>query len=78
MQYGHGALEAVTPEDAEKLRMLLSSHLRYTKSRVAERILSGFEKNLKKFIKVMPIEYKRVLDAKEAEIKLDLSEVSDG
>lgn len=72
------ALEAVTPEDAEKLRMLLSSHLRYTKSRVAERILSGFEKNLKKFIKVMPIEYKRVLDAKEAEIKLDLSEVSDG
>ena len=33
---------------------------------------------LKKFIKVMPIEYKRVLESKNIQEALDLMEVSDG
>ena len=51
---------------------------KYTHSEVAKDILDNFDKRKKKFIKVMPIEYKRVLEGKEVERKLDLLEVSDG
>ena len=55
-------LQTVTEEaDQVVLRGLLEKHLKYTKSAVASRILADWEASLAKFIKVMPLEYKRVL-----------------
>jgi len=45
---------------------------------VAKIMLSDFRKYMKKFVKVMPIEYKRILENRKLEEKLDLVEVSDG
>ncbi|MDR0581336.1 MAG: glutamate synthase large subunit [Prevotellaceae bacterium] len=47
--------------DEQELHRLISAHHRYTGSPLAERILTGWEKSLPHFIKVMPIEYKKVL-----------------
>ena len=51
----------VINEDKEELKTLISNHYRYTKSDVAEKILSNWDKELANFKKVMPIDFKRVL-----------------
>ena len=48
-------------EDKTALRQLLEKHKTYTESRIATQILADWEGSLAKFIKVMPLEYKRVL-----------------
>ncbi len=56
-----------TPEDIQTLRSLVQAHLKYTKSVKAQRVLEAWESMLPKFIKVMPSDYKRVLqERKEA------------
>jgi glutamate synthase (NADPH/NADH) large chain len=47
--------------DAERLRMLLENHRRYTNSRRAAEILENWDAYLPKFVKVMPVEYRRAL-----------------
>jgi len=47
--------------DAERLRALLENHLHYTGSRRAAEILENWEEFLPKFVKVMPVEYRRAL-----------------
>lgn len=65
-------------EDIMTIRNLLTQHLKYTASEVAARILEHWERELKKFVRVMPFEYKRVLEQVEVEgIKVE-AEVSDG
>jgi glutamate synthase (NADPH) large chain len=71
-------LESLTQGDRAIIQSLISSHKKYTESRVAKRILVDFNKEIKKFIKVMPIEYKRILEHKKVVKKLDLTEASDG
>jgi len=51
----------VINEDKEELKTLISNHYSYTKSDVAEKILSNWDKELSNFKKVMPIDFKRVL-----------------
>ena len=51
----------VINEDQEELKHLISNHHRYTKSDVAKKILSNWNKELNNFKKVMPIDFKRVL-----------------
>ncbi|MBI4585276.1 MAG: glutamate synthase subunit alpha, partial [Planctomycetes bacterium] len=60
-------LEALNEdEDFETLRYLLERHIQYTGSPVAERIFKNWQDLLGKFVKIMPIDYKRVRDqAKE-------------
>ena len=41
-------------------------------------LLDDFKKELKKFVKVMPLEYKRIFEQRRQEKKMQLSEVSDG
>jgi len=48
-------------EDIAELRALVEKHLEYTGSAVAKRVLEDWNGNLAKFLKVMPIDYKRVL-----------------
>jgi len=71
-------LEGISSDDADTIRNLLSNHYRYTKSMLAKNILNDFEIEKKKFVKVMPLEYKRILQGQTLEGKLSLEEVSDG
>jgi glutamate synthase domain-containing protein 3 len=48
-------------EDVAELRELIEQHREYTGSPVAERILDSWPEVLGEFVKVMPIDYKRVL-----------------
>jgi len=55
-------------EDVELVKDLLSRHIRYTQSPVAARLLVSWEATQPRFVKVMPRDYKRVLQAiKKAE-----------
>ena len=62
-------LEDLTEKDLEKVQELLNNHVDYTNSSRANDILKNWKKNSKKFIKVMPTDYKKALEilAKEAE-----------
>ncbi|MCF7917079.1 MAG: glutamate synthase subunit alpha, partial [Candidatus Omnitrophica bacterium] len=71
-------IEAVSQEDKDTINNLLTLHKKYTNSIVASRILDNFENEFSNFIKVVPIEYKKVLDQKRIEEKLGVSESSDG
>jgi glutamate synthase (ferredoxin) len=56
-------LEALDePEDLELVHGLLERHLEYTGSTVAARILRDWPVTARKFVKVMPTEYRRVLE----------------
>ena len=55
--------KVVENSDVELLHELLQEHLKYTGSTVADAILKNWNESLKKFHKVMPIEYKRALAA---------------
>jgi glutamate synthase (NADPH) large chain len=64
-------LEAVeSEEDFALLRGMIERHLEWTSSTVAERVLDNFEDVLPKFVKVMPVDLKRVLEERqEAELE---------
>ena len=53
--------DLVIKEDINELKELISNHYKYTKSTVAEKILLNWKKEVKHFSKVMPTDYKRVL-----------------
>ncbi len=56
------ALEPVTePEDAHELKALVAEHAAYTGSTVAQALLKDWDTALRQFVKVMPLDYKRVL-----------------
>ncbi len=71
-------LEPLTEEDKETIQSLVSNHYKYTRSTVAKKVLDDSINEIKKFVKVMPIEYKRILEGKTIDEKLDLTEISDG
>jgi glutamate synthase domain-containing protein 3 len=56
------------PEDIETIRRLLENHVRFTESPVAQGILNDWENELRRFVKVMPNDYRRVLEH-QAEIE---------
>jgi glutamate synthase (ferredoxin) len=56
-------LESLEQEDIETVKDLLTKHQQYTQSTVAQRILENWNDYQQKFVKVMPIDYKRVLEA---------------
>ena len=56
----------MTPEDKQTLRTMIENHHRYTGSRKAKLVLDNWEVLLPKFVKVMPVDYKRVLSERKA------------
>jgi glutamate synthase domain-containing protein 3 len=46
---------------------MLENHVRFTDSPIAKAILTDWENELRRFVKVMPNDYRRVLE-KQAEI----------
>ena len=72
-------LEKVDAEDKFAINSLLSNHYKYTGSEKAKKVLDDIEYEISNFVKVMPIEYKRVLEGGIVEKKRpELAEVSDG
>ncbi|HOL66480.1 MAG TPA: glutamate synthase large subunit, partial [bacterium] len=55
------ALEEVNEDDATDIQHLLSQHCRYTGSPLARKILDNMRKEIGKFIKVVPLEYRQIL-----------------
>ena len=53
--------DVVEEEDVAAVRRMIEDHLRYTGSENARRVLDDWDAMLPKFVKVMPIDYKRVL-----------------
>jgi glutamate synthase (NADPH/NADH) large chain len=60
------ALETMTAADAESVRALLEEHVRRTGSRKATELLDSWQAVLPKFVKVVPSEYRRALEAASA------------
>ncbi len=60
-------LEPVVDADAEYLHDLIRRHYDYTQSAVAWRLLSGWKESVGRFLKVMPLDYRRVLQEQAAE-----------
>lgn len=59
-------VELTRPDDPEEIRDLLSMverHVEYTQSKKGRYVLDNWDKLLPKFVKVMPRDYKRMLDA---------------
>ncbi|MFH1542297.1 MAG: glutamate synthase large subunit [bacterium] len=56
------ALEELDKEDLRMTKELLSNHFKYTRSPLARQVLDNFKNEIRRFVKVMPIEYKRVLE----------------
>ena len=54
-------LEDLEKQDEETLLNSISNHFKYTESKKAKKILDSWPKEIKKFIKVMPTDYKRAL-----------------
>jgi glutamate synthase (NADPH/NADH) large chain len=60
-------------EDVKELQKIISNHLSYTKSAVAEEVLVNWDEYLPRFVKVVPLEYRKVLNEmrlREVNLKL--------
>jgi len=57
----------MTRYDAIRLRQLIEKHLHYTGSTVAKRVLDNWSDYLPKFVKVMPVDYRRALTEMQAQ-----------
>jgi glutamate synthase (NADPH) large chain len=53
-------------EDQQILKAMIESHLKYTGSRKAKQVLDHWKAMVPKFVKIMPIDYKRVLAERKA------------
>ena len=62
-------------EDVDALRELIEEHQRYTGSGPAERVLADWNAYLPKFVKVFPVDYRRVLEQRRQEIQHAVEEL---
>ena len=65
----HGLVDIshdMTRYDAQRLREMIERHAEYTGSRRAEQILENWDVYLPKFVKVMPVDYRRALQEMQA------------
>jgi glutamate synthase (NADPH/NADH) large chain len=60
-------LEGLEDSDLVLLKDMISKHLNYTESEIAKHILSNWENEIAKFVKVYPTDYKRIIMKKLAE-----------
>ena len=51
----------MTRFDAERLYQLIENHARYTASAKAKEILDNWDSYQSRFVKIMPVEYRRAL-----------------
>jgi len=71
-------LDVPDQQDAQTIKELLVNHNKYTLSPLAKKIADDLKHELKYFVKVMPLEYKRILEERKLAKKLDSGEYTDG
>ncbi|MCG8697152.1 MAG: glutamate synthase large subunit, partial [Bacteroidales bacterium] len=54
-------------DDERELQEMISKHYAYTQSSLAEKILTNWDDYLAKFVKVIPFEYKKILEEQKLE-----------
>jgi glutamate synthase domain-containing protein 2/glutamate synthase domain-containing protein 1/glutamate synthase domain-containing protein 3 len=54
-------LEPLDTEDVQRIHGLVTKHVHYTRSPKGQRILEHWDAVVRKFVKIMPIDYKRIL-----------------
>ncbi len=54
-------IEIPSPEDLDRIKVLVQKHYQHTGSDVAETVLAGWEKVRDEFVLVMPVDYKKVM-----------------
>ena len=77
----HGLVDVgsdMTRFDAERLRQLIENHLHYTNSDRAREILEDWDAYLPRFVKVMPVEYRRALEEMERQQEQGTGELEIG
>jgi len=77
----HGLVDVshdMTRFDALRLRLLIEKHRRYTNSPVAGKVIDNWNDYLPKFVKVMPVDYRRALQEMQARQRSRGSNVSKG
>jgi glutamate synthase (ferredoxin) len=57
--------EVADPQDASTLKQMIEDHLEYTGSSSAESILAKWDRSLPRFKKVMPRDYRRILEERQ-------------
>jgi len=67
----------LTQYDETRLKQMIENHKRYTNSDVARQLLENWEASREKFVKVMPVDYKRALVAQYAARSTAESEVKE-
>jgi glutamate synthase domain-containing protein 3 len=63
-------LEALQEQDEEQVRSLISEHVARTGSMVGRNLLASWERARERFVKVMPRDYRRVLEERAREAAL--------
>lgn len=71
-------LEKLEDGDIEAVRIMLHDHIQYTHSPAAVALMDDFHAAVKCFVKVMPMEYKRVLEEMGLSGKKNTDQSSDG
>ncbi len=77
----HGRVDikhSLSQNDEKILRMLIERHMHYTDSARARAILENWQAYLPKFVKVMPVDYRRALAEMEAELAATSKEQAHG
>ncbi len=69
------AIEAITDDDAKHLYNLVSAHEEETGSSVAAGLIENWGASLNRFVKVMPTDYRRVLDAQRRADELNIDPI---
>ena len=64
------------PQDQRELRGMIENHFRFTGSEQARTILENWDSRLPLFVKVMPVEYRKVLERMHLEEYRDDETVS--
>jgi glutamate synthase domain-containing protein 3 len=63
-------------DELKQLHALIVRHQQYTDSAVARRILDKWDDNVKKFVKVLPTEYRMVLERQHLNMDSDLARLA--
>lgn len=66
-------IEPLDEEDIETVRQMIQKHREYTGSQKAAKVLDNWEEMVSKFVKVMPRDYKRVLECLKRAFESGLS-----
>jgi glutamate synthase (NADPH) large chain len=71
-------IEKPDKSDLETIKILIHNHYDQTKSKRAKAFINDFSEHIRCVRKVIPIEYKRIMDLQKVDKKIGINEVSDG